>query len=280
MSAPFEVERILRRYGLKPKKNLGQNFLVDPQGLRQIIQAAELRSDETVLEVGAGLGVLTNALAWHARWVVAVEIDSRLAAIIQDLLELPHKVEVLRADVLDLKLEELFPQEPYVVVANIPYNITSILIRKFLESPAPPDRLILTVQKEVALRATSAAGDMSLFAVSVQIYGVPQVMAILPPESFFPQPSIESAILRVRPHDQPVLERSLIPWIFRLAKSGFAQRRKQLHNSLAAGLQISSDQTKRFLESAKLPPKIRPQELSLADWAELAEIVRASYEIP
>ena len=241
------------------------------EALSAVVDAANLRSDETVLEIGAGIGALTMCLAQAAKRVVAVEIDSRLLPALNEVVgDLPG-VQIVQADILDLDLEALMGEGPYTVAANIPYNITSLLIRRLLEAPTCPQRLVLTVQREVAERIVAAPGQMSLLALSVQLYGAARIMALIPAASFFPQPKVDSAVLRVDLHAEPLLPMESIPVFFRLARAGFQQKRKQLHNALAAGLSIPGQQAATLLEMARIPPRARAQELGLDDWARLVE---------
>jgi len=262
--------KLLKRYGIRPDKRLGQNFLVDGMALRKIVDAAGLSGDETILEIGAGLGTLTRELASRSKRVVAVEYDRRLVGVLEEVLAPLSNVELIQADILGLDLGVLMGSGPYRVVANIPYNITSALIRHLLEAPNPPEQLILTLQREVAERAIAEPGAMSLLALSVQLYGVPKIVASIPPGAFYPRPKVASAVLRVEVHERPVVPRALISSLFRVAKAGFSQRRKQLHNSLSAGLGLPDGAVRAWLESAGIPREARAQELGLKEWEKLA----------
>lgn len=262
---------LLRRHGIRPSKRLGQHFMLAPEALSAVVDAANLSSDETVLEIGAGIGALTMCLEQASKRVVAVEIDSRLLPALNEVVgDLPG-VQIVQADILDLDLEALMGEGPYTVVANIPYNITSLLIRRLLEAPTCPQRLVLTVQREVAERIVAAPGQMSLLALSVQLYGAACIMARISAASFFPQPKVDSAVLRVDLHAEPLLPMESIQVFFQLARAGFQQKRKQLHNALAAGLSIPGHQAASLLEMASIPPRARAQELALDDWARLVE---------
>ena len=271
-----DARAILRRYGIRPNTRLGQNFLVDPAALERVVQAADLDSDDTVLEIGAGVGTLTARLARDVRRVVAVELDDRLIAPLREVVAGRSNVEVIRADALRLDLEQHMRGEPFRVVANIPYQITSHLLRRLMEMPSAPDRVVLTLQSEVVDRIAASAGEMSLLALSVQVYGAPRRMAAIPAGAFFPAPQVDSAVVRIDRHPAPVIPADLIPVFFRLARAGFHQRRKQLRNSLASGLGITAAEVSGLLELAAIRPERRAQELALEEWERLARVVVAA----
>ena len=185
-------------------------------------------------------------------------------------------VQLIAGDILSLDLEKLISEQPYRVVANIPYNITSVLIRRLMESPRPAERVVLTVQREVAERIIAKPGAMNLLAISVQLYGEPDVVARIPARAFYPKPKVDSAVLRVDVHSEPKVSRLLIPQLFRLARAGFGQKRKQLRNALAGRLNVAPAQIEVWLEEAAIRPQSRAQELSLEEWACLAQVVVAS----
>ncbi len=270
MRPDFDAPRLLRRHSIRPLKRLGQHFLVDPRALNQVVAAAELGGTETVLEVGAGLGSLTRGLAAKARRVIAVEIDRRLLPPLREVLEGLDSVQVVIGDILALDLESTVGGEPYLVVANIPYNITSALIRHFLESEVAPRRLVLTVQREVAERVVAGPGQMSLLALGVRVYGTPSFWARIPAQAFYPRPQVDSAVLRVDVHPRPGLEPELLDPVFRLAKASFGQRRKMLKNTLAGELKMTVLELAELLSAAGIGPQVRPQELDVGQWARLA----------
>jgi len=271
-----DARAILRRYGIRPNTRLGQNFLVDPAALERVMQAADLDSDDTVLELGAGVGTLTARLARDVRRVVAVELDHRLIAPLREVVAGRPNVEVVHADALRLDLEHHMRGEPFRAVANIPYQITSHLLRRLMEMPSAPDRVVLTLQSEVVDRIAASAGEMSLLALSVQVYGAPKRMAAVPAGAFFPVPQVDSAVVRIDRHPAPVIPADLLPVFFRLARAGFHQRRKQLRNSLASGLGITAAKASELLELAAIRPERRAQELVLEEWERLARVVVAA----
>jgi 16S rRNA (adenine1518-N6/adenine1519-N6)-dimethyltransferase len=250
---------------------LGQHFLVDGDALAQVVEAAGLQGTETVLEVGAGLGALTTRLATRARRVLAVEYDRRLVPALAEVLEGLNNVHLIPADVLELDLRTLVEDSVYRVVANIPYQITSILLRRFLEQGPAPDRLVLTVQRELAERVVSPPGEMSLLALGVQMYGAPSIVGHIPAGAFFPPPEVDSAILRVDVHRVPIVPPEWVATIFKLAKAGFSQRRKKLRNALAAGLRLAPAEADSFLAEAGVDPAARAETLSVKDWQKLAQ---------
>jgi 16S rRNA (adenine1518-N6/adenine1519-N6)-dimethyltransferase len=277
------VKSLLRQWELTPHKELGQNFLIDQRVLRQILAAAEISARDEVLEIGPGLGTLTQALAEHAQRVVAVELDRQLAAL-HDRLEAFPNVRVVVGDILALPVSELLATDKagrpteyaYKVVANIPYNITSAVLRHLLEARTRPKLIVLMVQKEVAQRITAKPGDMSLLSVSVQFYGRPRLIHRVPARAFYPAPKVDSAIIRIDPHPQLPLEPEEVEPFFTVVRAGFAQRRKQLRNSLLHGLGLSAECIAGALAQAAVDGERRAQTLDIAEWVALYRALRAA----
>jgi 16S rRNA (adenine1518-N6/adenine1519-N6)-dimethyltransferase len=267
----LNVTELLRNYGVKPVKRLGQNFLVDPGALAMVLEAAEIDADVSVLEIGAGLGSLTRLLARRARRVVAVELDENLLPPLYQVLAPYSNVEIVQGDILAHDPARLMGKAGYRVVANIPYYITSALIRHLLEARLKPQRLVLTVQREVAERICAGPGDLSLLALSVQIYGNPQIAARIPAGAFYPVPKVDSAVVRVDLSNRPAIPERDLEAFFRLAKAGFSQKRKTLRNSLAGGLHLEKAQASQLLEAAGIDPKRRAETLSLEEWGKLVD---------
>jgi 16S rRNA (adenine1518-N6/adenine1519-N6)-dimethyltransferase len=267
------IPALLRAYDLSPRKGLGQNFLADPVALDRIVLAAELSPADTVLEIGPGLGTLTERLAAQAGRVVAVELDGRLADVVRERLAGLGNVEVIHGDVLDMAdLGFLGPEAK--VVANLPYYITSAVLRHLLDRPDRPRVVVVTVQREVAERIVAAPGDMSLLAVSIQFYGRPRIVARIPAGAFYPPPKVDSAVVRIDVSEQPAA--ALPPGVseaalFRVVRAGFGQKRKTLRNALSAGLSLSPARAEEALRAAGIDPRRRAETLSLAEWTELAE---------
>ena len=294
---PLNVPELLKKHGLRPDKRLGQNYLVDTEALKRIVEAAGVQAGDAVLEIGPGLGSLTRYLAAGGRHVTAVELDGRLIPALREVLEPFPNVRIVEGDILLLDPAELMgdPIEltgdpaglpagtlhnsrpegnAYVVVANIPYYITSPLIRHLLEARLRPARLTLTVQQEVAERITAEAGEMSLLALSVQVYGRPGIAARIPAGAFYPSPQVDSAVVRVEIFSEPLFPPPLLETVFRLAKAGFSQKRKMLRNSLAAGMHMPPAQAEVLLTTAGIEPTRRAETLSLEEWGQLASAVR------
>ena len=294
----------MRRFDLDPKKSLGQNFLVDESHLARIAAAADLSPADTVLEIGPGLGVLTRHLAAQAGRVVAVELDDRLIPVLQELFaDQPH-VSFVHADILQVDPASLIaddkvtrwqgdkvivgpspqspvpspqspvpnPQSPpYKVVANLPYYITSAVLRHLLEASQPPTLAVVMVQREVAQRIVAGPGDMSLLAIGVQFYAEAKIVQKVPAGAFHPRPKVDSAVLRLDVRPQPLVADAQPAWYFEVVRAGFGQKRKQLRNSLAAGLGISKETTEAGLIAAGIDPSRRAETLSLAEWGALAK---------
>lgn len=266
---PLNVSAVLKRFGLRADKSLGQNFLQDERALEQIARAAEIQPADTVLEIGPGLGSLTRYLAAPAREVVAVELDERLLRPLEEILAPHQNIRVVHGNILDIPPDDLIAQPEYLVVANIPYYITSAIIRHLLESQNKPRRIVLTIQKEVAKRICATPGDLSLLALSVQVYGSPRIAASIPAGAFFPAPNVDSAVLVVDIYPRPYIEESLLNTFFKLIKAGFAQKRKTLRNSLSAGLHKPTSEIVKFLTQANIDPMRRAETLSLDEWQTL-----------
>jgi 16S rRNA (adenine1518-N6/adenine1519-N6)-dimethyltransferase len=271
----MNVPDLLRKYGLRPDKSLGQNFLIDESALQKVTEAAELQPGDQVLEIGPGLGSLTRLLAQRARRVVAVELDADLLPPLRETLAPFDNVSIVHGDIMEQDIAALMRDPlqdapiPYRVAANIPYYITSALIRRLLETPAPPEVLVLTVQREVAQRICAAPGDLSLLALGVQVYGAPRIVGRIPAGAFYPPPQIDSAILRIDLFPQPVMDASEIDAFFRLAKAGFSQKRKTLRNALSAGLHLAPAQAAERLTAAGIDPMRRAETLSIDEWRAL-----------
>jgi len=271
---PLNTETLLKRHGLRAHKGLGQNFLQDPLALEEIALAAEIQPTDTVLEIGPGLGSLTRYLAVAAKDVVAVELDSKLLPALQAVLDPYSNVRLIQGDILKLSPKDLITEKGYLVVANIPYYITSAVIRHLLEAEVKPRRIVLTVQKEVAERICAKPGDMSLLSLSVQVYGQPRIAARIPASAFFPTPKVDSAVLCVDIYPAPLIKPELLKAFFRLIKAGFSQKRKTLRNSLSSGLHISPTDAANLLMSVGIDPQRRAETLSIEEWEKLTEILK------
>ena len=266
-------QEMLRRHGLRPRKSLGQHFVCDRNILNRMVDTAELTpaSRDVVVEVGAGLGTLTRVLAGRAGRVIAVETDAALLPLLREALPptLYPNVELVHADVLRRAPRDL-GLEPggYSVVANLPYYITSAVLRHFLADEAPPRRMVVMVQREVARRAVAQPPRMNLLAVSVQFYARPRIVMRVPAGAFFPRPDVDSAVLRLDVRPAPAVDAPPATF-FRVARAGFGQRRKQLRNALAAELGRPQAEIAAALETGGIDGRRRAETLSLDEWGRL-----------
>jgi len=273
----------LKARGIVPRKSLGQNFLTDDATARRIVDAAEITAEDLALEIGPGAGALTVHLARRAGWVVAVELDHALIPLLQRELAGSRNVAIVHGDALEVdfgslvrEAEQAFGRSFAAVrfVANLPYYITSAAIRRILECGLPSAVIVLTVQTEVAERVVARPPDMSLLAVSVQFYGEPEFLFKISPRQFYPQPGVESAVLRIRPHARPC---EVDPCaFFRVVRAGFSQPRKQLRNTLAAGLGITRPQAEELLLASGIEPVRRAETLAIAEWTRLTRFIMSS----
>jgi 16S rRNA (adenine1518-N6/adenine1519-N6)-dimethyltransferase len=270
---------LLDHYGLTPKKSLGQNFLHDPNTLAKIVEVAGLEAEDTVLEIGAGTGALTRLLAERTAQVVAVEVDERLQTLLRHELGGYDNVRLHWGDILDADLGRLMGEKPYKVVANLPYYITSAILRKLLESQPKPLTLTVMVQKQVAERLVAKPDEMSLLAVSVQFYGVPKIVHTLKPSVFYPRPDVDSAVIHLGVSPQPQVAVPSEKLFFEVVRAGFGQKRKQLKNALTAGLSLHADQAARLLQEANIDPQRRAETLTLAEWGELTRLYAAQFRV-
>jgi 16S rRNA (adenine1518-N6/adenine1519-N6)-dimethyltransferase len=267
---PINIPFLLKKYGLRPHKGLGQNFLQDPIALEKIVAAAAIGPADTVLEIGPGLGSLTRYLAAAARSVVAVELDLHLLPPLKAVLSSYDNVRLIHGDILELDPSDLIQEQEYIVAANVPYYITSAIIRHLLESSSKPRRIVLTVQKEVAQRICEKPGDMSLLALSVQVYGQPRIVAHVPAGAFFPSPNVDSSVLSIEIYPTPLIPTHLLDTFFQLIKAGFSQKRKTLRNALSSGSSISPTHAAELLTQAGINPQRRAETLSIDEWSKLA----------
>lgn len=265
-----QTRRLLRQFDLRARKGLGQHFLIDGEVLKLITTAAELTPADVVVEVGPGLGVLTGELAQKAGRVIAIELDNKLVALLKQTLASFNNVTIINEDVLKIEPRDLLtdPKMSYKVIANLPYYITSPVLRHFLEASAKPKVMLVMVQKEVAEAIAARPGDMSLLSVSVQFYGEAKIIGYVPAKCFYPAPKVDSAILRITLYPQPAVavdEGSF----FELVRAGFTTPRKQLANSLAQGLGVAKADALSLLEKTGIVPQRRAETLSLEEWARL-----------
>jgi 16S rRNA (adenine1518-N6/adenine1519-N6)-dimethyltransferase len=276
MIKQLNIFPLMKKFGIKPKKSLGQNFLIEPAGLNKVIDAAELKPEDEVLEVGAGLGSLTYLLAQSAHHVIAVEIDQAVLAPLHEAVAGFDNVQIIEGDILKHSPDDLMEGKDYVVVANIPYYISSAIIRHLMEASKRPKRVVLTVQKEVAERVLARDGKMSLLALSVQVFGQVSMAGIIPAGSFLPAPDVDSAVLKVELFPEPLIPLANQKVFFKLAHAGFSQKRKTLRNSLSGGLGISSQKVEELLAQSNIAPQRRAETLTIPEWGELTDLFISS----
>ncbi|MBI2328766.1 MAG: ribosomal RNA small subunit methyltransferase A [Chloroflexi bacterium] len=274
-----QTRGLLRRFGLRVKKGLGQHFLIDEATLGLITAAAGLTAGEVVVEIGPGLGVLTRELARQAGWVITIELDSKLADILGETLASFDNITIINDDVLRIDPAALLPEQKlspavsnslsYKVVANLPYYITSPVLRHFLEASVKPQIMVVMVQKEVAEEIAAKPGRLSLLSISVQLYGEPTIVGYVPARCFYPVPEVDSAILKIALYSQPAIEIADKESFFSLVRAGFSASRKQLVNSLAQGLVLPKAEALSLLAEAGLSPQRRAETLTLGEWAHL-----------
>ncbi len=269
------VKNLLKEYKISPLKGLGQNFLVDRGAMKKILEAAELQPDDIVLEIGPGIGNLTIDLAKQAKKVIAVEKDQNLARILADELKIMavENVQVIQADILKILDSKFIIHNSYKIVANLPYYITSPIIRKFLEIENPPKLMVLLVQKEVAQRICAKVPDMNLLSVSVQFFAKTKIISYISKESFWPKPKVDSAILRIAPQINTA-QKLISPDFFKVVKAGFSQPRKQLLNNLSKKLAGNKESIKSWLLKNGVQPEQRAETLTIENWINLAKSIK------
>ena len=278
LGIPQNTIDILKKYDFHFQKKFGQNFLIDTHVLEKIIDAAGVTKDDFVLEIGPGIGTMTQYLCERAREVMAVEIDDKLIPILADTLSAYDNVTVVNEDILKLDIDQIAREhndgKPIKVVANLPYYITTPIIMGLFESHVPIDSITVMVQKEVADRMQTGPGSKEYGALSlaVQYYAEPKIVANVPPNCFMPRPNVGSAVIRLTCHKDCPVKVTDEKWMFRIIRASFNQRRKTLQNGLGndASLPVTKEQAKAAIESMGLSATIRGEALSLAQFAELA----------
>lgn len=270
IASPQVTQHILNRFKLRADKKLGQNFLIDENVVHQIVAAAELSEADTVLEVGPGIGTLTQGLAESKARVVAVELDTRLLPVLATTLNGYDNVRVVHGDILKVNIMEEVGAPSFKVCANLPYYITTPIIFALLEKRLPMERLVAMVQKEVAERMAAQPGgkEYGALSVAIQYYTVPKIAFIVPPTSFIPAPAVDSAVIVCKRREKPPVEVCDEGLFFRVVKAAFSLRRKMLSNSLK-NMGIKSEQVAKWLELAGVDGKRRAETLSLEDFAKL-----------
>lgn len=272
-----QLESLLRRHRITLQHRLGQNFLIDPALRDAVAEAAGLEARDDVLEVGAGAGTLTIALAPRARRVVAVELDSALLPALREVVTGQPNVEVVQGDILRFDLERAFPGGGEVVAGNIPYNLTGALIRRLLDEPPRPRRLSLVVQKEVAERWT-ASTSASLATVAVQVFTEPRIAFTIPASAFMPAPKVDSALVILEVREEPAVKVGDMPSFFRFVEAVFQFRRKQLGGTVARLARMPNAEASRMLRELAIDPARRPQTLNLTEWEAMYRAVNFRFD--
>lgn len=271
------LKNLLVKYGLKPNFTFGQNFLVDDVILEDIVDAAELSKNDAVLEIGPGIGNLTKKLCERAGFVLSVEKDPKFFPILKSIKKDNGNFRFEIADILDFDFLDFFSKNPppgingYKVVANIPYYITGKILQMLFAAKNKPESITILTQKEVAQNIVAGPGKLSVLAISVQIFGSPEIIRVVPANSFYPAPKVDSAILKIDLPKKPKFQIEDEKKFFRVVKACFAGKRKQIHNTLMNNLKLDEDQVADVLAALKINPAARPQELTIEEWISLTE---------
>jgi 16S rRNA (adenine1518-N6/adenine1519-N6)-dimethyltransferase len=286
------LKNLLRRYNLKPNFTYGQNFLIDDIVLQDIVDAAEITSADKILEIGPGVGNLTRLLCERAGFVLSVEKDPKFLPVLKSIKkDFPNNFRYEIADALEFNFGKAFNeyqtvpegkagrkiQRPisvpirdssadYKVVANIPYYITGKILQMLLAAKLKPSEIILLTQKEVARNITAKAGDLSVLAISVQLFGKPEIIQIVPAKNFYPAPKVDSAVIKITPYKKSPYVITDEKSFFKILKACFAGKRKQIHNTLVNNLRLEKDTVEKILSETKINPAARPQELTIEKW--------------
>jgi 16S rRNA (adenine1518-N6/adenine1519-N6)-dimethyltransferase len=283
-----QAKELLQEYQMHARKGLGQNFLVNSAILDKITKAANLSSSDLVIEVGPGLGVLTRQLIEQSGHVIAVEVDTRMVELLQNKIGTNPNLSLVSGDILEVDPLDLIQQESpkfaltipkpyqYKLVANLPYYITQPIIRRFCEARLKPTIIVIMVQKEVAKNIVAKPGDLGILAISIQFFGKPQIVDIVPAGNFYPAPKVDSAILKIDMYPQPAVEVTSEANFFKTVRAGFCAARKQVANALSQGLDIPKPEVISLMQKAAVEPQKRAETLTLEEWARLE---RVFYEV-
>ncbi|MDE2311540.1 MAG: ribosomal RNA small subunit methyltransferase A [Patescibacteria group bacterium] len=270
----IELQNLLRRYGLKPNFTYGQNFLVDDLVLQNIVDAAAISAADNVLEIGPGVGNLTRLLCGRAKLVLSIEKDPAMLPILKSLKKDYKNFRYEVADALVYDFPKFFAGQEYKVVANIPYYVTGKILQMLMTAEHKPTSVVVLTQKEVAQNVCAKAGDLSILAISVQLYGEPELIRVVSAKSFYPVPKVDSAILKIDVHKRAEFNIADEKKFFGVLRACFAGKRKQIHNTLKNNLHLDQNSVGRILEAAKIKPEARPQELSIPQWIKLIEKIQ------
>ncbi|HWL25008.1 MAG TPA: 16S rRNA (adenine(1518)-N(6)/adenine(1519)-N(6))-dimethyltransferase RsmA [Ureibacillus sp.] len=281
IATPIRTKEILNKYGFSFKKSLGQNFIIDPNILKNIVHHANLTNESGAIEVGPGIGALTEHLARAAKKVVSFEIDQRLLPVLEDTLSPYSNVKIIHSDILKANVKSVIEEEfqnveDIMVVANLPYYVTTPILLKLLTENLPIRGLVVMMQKEVADRITAKPGtkEYGSLSIAIQYYGTAEVAMTVPKTVFMPQPNVDSAVIRILKHDQPPVIVKSEEFFFEVTRASFAQRRKTILNNLQSGLQQGKEKKQQIieaLEASGIEPSRRGETLSIQEFGKLAD---------
>jgi 16S rRNA (adenine1518-N6/adenine1519-N6)-dimethyltransferase len=266
LTDPEHLKNLLHSLKIKPKEYLGQNFLISEDVLNEIIEVAKIQKGETVVEIGPGLGVLTQRLAQASAKIIAVEKDERYVGVLKKFFRESKNIDIIEKDILQFNFDNI--SGDYKIVSNIPYYLTSHLLQILLALKHKPTKIVFMVQKEVAERLVAGPGNLSVLGISVQIFADVSIAAVVPKENFWPKPKVDSSIIVIEPKNKfpQISDQKLF---FRILKIAFAGKRKQIHNSLANGFKWDKEKVMKVLSDSQIDPLSRPQDLSIEDWIRL-----------
>ena len=268
LTSKTKIKEVLTNHQIKPLKSLGQNFLINKNILNRFVDTCELKKQDVVLEVGPGLGTITQAIAPKVQKVIAIEKDKNMCLIMKKTLANLKNIEIINEDVLKYKVNEAH----YKLVGNLPFHITAPLIRRFLESEKQPKEMVFMIQKEVGQRICAKPPNMSILAVSVQFYAKPQIISHIPKNSFWPQPKVDSTIIKITPIvNNQTIDADLF---FKILKAGFSSPRKQLINNLSKGLKKDKQTVTAWLLKNSIQPNQRAETLNVSDWIKLTNTIK------
>lgn len=266
MLTPTQLKSLCIKYNLRPSKSFGQNYLISDAPITAMLDAGEVNKEDTIIEIGPGFGILTLALATHSKKVISFEIEKKLAPYWEEKIREQKNIEIMWGDVLQ-EIGKIKLPKKYKVIANVPYQITSRILRTFLELPNPPSCMVVMVQKEVAERICAKAGDMSLLAVSVQYYGQPKIVKKVPKGNFWPSPKVDSAVVAIK----NIEKKKNAEDFFNVVRAAFAQKRKQAWKNISIELGVEGDLVKKVLARVVGNEKARAEELGVEEWEKIAE---------
>lgn len=275
LTSAKELKKLLGEHGLRPKKSMGQYFLISKSFLQKIIQAAGINKQKMVIEIGPGLGTITRKLAQNFKQVIAFEKDKGFAPILKETLQGFNNINVLYTDILNANLSShLTPKTPYKVVSNLPFYASKPIIQKFLEHSHQPKEMVLLLQKEVAETICARPPKMSLLSAAVQFYAEPEYITTVPRSAFWPQPRVKTAIIKIKPDNVQWAENpENRKRFFRVVRAGFAHPRKQIANNMALGLEMKKNEAEAMLILAGIDPHCRAQTLSVSEWIQLTQLL-------